>query len=223
MRLEINKTGTAELFLYDDIGGQFGGVTAKEFSKELRGIKSKELIVRINSSGGEIMEGFAIYNQLKAFNGNVTTWVDGAALSIASVIAQAGAVRYMADNSWLMIHNPWAFVMGGSDKLRREADVLDDMRGKIVRSYVRNGSNAEQIESWMAAETWFNSDEALDAGLVDEVSEMAATRAAFNPRLGFTPPAMFLDATKAKPADPKRLEILRQRHQALLTRLKRIT
>lgn len=162
----------ADIYIYEDIGGWFGGVTSKQFGDELRALGTgvKTINVRINSAGGEVFEGVAIYNLLAQHPATVIAHIDGQAASIASIIAMAGDTIRVAESAFVMIHNPAGGVMGGSDDMRRMADTLDTIRGSMVDIYVeRTKQPRAQIEAWMTAETWMTGDQALTNGFADEM------------------------------------------------------
>lgn len=165
----------AEIWIYDYIGQDFwtgGGVTAKNFQKELAGVKASQIDLHINSPGGDVFDGITIYNLLKQHPANVTTYIDGLAASIASVIALAGNQIYMAENALFMIHNPWGMSMGDASDMRKMADNLDKVRDSISISYTsKTGKPAEEITALMDAETWMDAEEAMEFGFVDDVTE----------------------------------------------------
>jgi len=176
-----NKTDRAEIWIYEQIGEDFwtgGGTTAKSFQKELSGITASQIDLHINSPGGEVFDGITIYNLIKQHPANVTTYIDGLAASIASVIALAGDRVVMAENALFMVHNPFGMVMGTASEMRSMADVLDKVSGSIIGTYTgKSGKTDEEIKSLLDAETWMNADEAMAAGFVDEIAgkmDMAA-------------------------------------------------
>ena len=179
MSLKIqNKTkDKADIWIYGDIGESWASdfVTAKGLSDELKKLAGvKEILLRINSPGGNVFDGLAIYNSLKKFPAKIITEIDGMALSIASIIALAGDEVRMAGNAVYMIHNPWTMAAGDSAEMRKVADQLDLVRNSLAGTYsAKTGekSTVEQISDWMNAETWFNSEEALKAGFVDEITD----------------------------------------------------
>src|SRR3989304_3644893 len=111
-----------EVMIYGDIGFQ---VSAADFINQLKEKRYKSLTVHINSGGGEVFDGLAIYNYLKSSSGRTVVIIDGLAASMASVIAMAGDEIRMSDNSFLMIHNPSGGAMGDSRQMKKTADVLD--------------------------------------------------------------------------------------------------
>jgi len=160
---------SVEISIYEEIG--FFGVTAQSFLEELKAVGARPIVLRINSPGGSIFEGLAIYNRLREHAPGVTVKVDGVAASMASVIAMAGKTIEMADNALLMIHNPEGLVAGGADDMRELADVLDKLRDSIVGAYEqRTGMARDKIQEMMAAETWMNADEAVTFGFADVVT-----------------------------------------------------
>ena len=159
-----------EVSIYDEIG--FGGVTAKDFVADLRKLKGQHVHLRINSVGGSVIEGAAIYNALRRHKGGLTVHVDGLAASMASVIAMAGEEVLMADNAMLMVHNPWSMSIGDADDLRKEADVLDKLKATLVNAYVRKtGRERGEIEAMMDDETWLDSTEAVAMGFADSIED----------------------------------------------------
>lgn len=171
-----NKTAEkAEIWIYEYIGEDFwtgGGVTAKNFQKELSAVNAQQIDLHINSPGGDVFDGITIYNMLKQHPANVTTYIDGLAASIASVIALAGNQVHMAENALLMIHNPWGMKMGGASEMRKMADNLDKVRDSISISYAsKTGLSAEEIIALMDAETWMDADDAMEFGFIDNVTE----------------------------------------------------
>ena len=106
----------AEVFIYGDIGESYWAetVTAADFVKEIAALDVDQITVRINSVGGSVPDGLAIYNAIRRHKAQVTTAIDGMALSIASLIAMAGDTVEMADNAMLMIHAPWTIAAGNS-------------------------------------------------------------------------------------------------------------
>lgn len=163
-----------ELFIYGVISSTktddaVTSLDVREFLNQAD--KSKPLIVRVNSPGGEIAEGMTIHNMLERFNNDVHVYVDGLAASIASVIAMSGNKVFMARNASMMIHNASTGIMGNSNDLRKTADVLDKMNVTIKNSYTKRKLNVtdEKLIIMMNDETWLTADEALEFGFVDEI------------------------------------------------------
>jgi ATP-dependent protease ClpP protease subunit len=194
----------AEVSIYDEIGGW--GIGAKEFLGEISKLKGKHLHVRINSPGGSVVEGTAIFNALRRHEGGVTVHIDALAASMASVIAMAGVPVYMADNALLMIHNPWTITMGDSDDLRKEADLMDKLKVNIRNAYKRKtGLADEQLQDMMDAETWLDSIDAVALGFVDAIEEGVAAAAKVKPaelRARFDKFARGMDAEQTPATEP---------------------
>jgi ATP-dependent Clp endopeptidase proteolytic subunit ClpP len=162
------QAGTAEIAIYDEIG--YFGVTAGDFLDELKALDVKQIDVRINSPGGDVWDGLAIYNSLRDHPAQVTTYVDGLAASAASIIVQAGTRRVAAKASELMIHEAWGLVVGNASDMRDAAQRLDQASGMIAGVYAdRAGGTVDGWREAMRAESWYTGAEAADAGLVDEV------------------------------------------------------
>jgi len=166
-----NKTDTmTEVFIYDEIG--FWGVTASDFVAAIEKVDTPEMNIRINSPGGDVFDGLAIYNSIKRHKSKVVTYVDGIAASAASFIAQAGDVRVMMPHSQLMIHDAMTFGWGNAGELREIADNLDRQSNNIAGIYAGKGNKSiDDYRTLMLAESWFFAQEAVDAGLADRVEE----------------------------------------------------
>ncbi|MFV2067955.1 MAG: head maturation protease, ClpP-related [Pirellulales bacterium] len=164
---------TAELYLYDEIG--FYGIDAKTFADDLGGLGDvSQIDLRINSPGGDVFDGFAIYNLLIQNPAKVTVKVDGLAASAASVVAMAGDTIEMAPSSSLMVHNAWTIAVGDADELDQAAAQLRRVSTQIANVYAtRRGVPISKITEWMAAESWWSADEAVQVGMADRVVEVA--------------------------------------------------
>ncbi|QRF55748.1 head maturation protease, ClpP-related [Variovorax paradoxus] len=172
-----------EIYVYDAIGGGFfsEGVTAKSFAESVKALGDvKALDIYINSPGGSVFEGLAIYNQIKRFDGEKIVHIDGIAASIASVIAMAGDEVRIAANGTIMIHDPWGMAMGTAADMRKQADSLDKVRDVLLENYVaRTGAKRDDVSAWMSAETWMNADEAVERGFATSKVEEKQFSAAF--------------------------------------------
>ena len=176
----------AVLQIFDQIGEDwFGGsgISAKAFSDALQSVGPGPLVVEINSPGGNVWDGLAIYNMLRGRQSPVTTRVVGIAASIASIIALAGDTIEMADASLFMIHDPSGMVAGTSEDMRKMANALDQHAEILAGIYVkRTGKTSAQIRAAMSAETWFTAQEAIQFGLADKSTEQLAMAACWHPR-----------------------------------------
>jgi ATP-dependent Clp endopeptidase proteolytic subunit ClpP len=174
------SSGSASIDLYGDIGGW--GVTASEFRRDLKELGNvSSLDVHINSCGGSVTEGLAIYNTLKQHAASVTVYIDGLAASMASVIAMAANKIVMPANALMMIHNPWGWASGDAEDIRKYAGVLDKMKTSMLAAYSRSGMSNEEIASVMDEETWYTGQEAIEAGFADELGEDVEINAHYNP------------------------------------------
>lgn len=169
--IQAKANDEADIYLYDEIGGW--GVNAKSFIDAVRATGAKRINLRINSPGGSVFDGIAIYNFLRGQD--VTVQIDGLAASISSIIALAGKTVRIAGNGFFMIHNPWGGAIGEADEMRQTADLLDKIRDSLVGTYAaKTGKDADTIKKWMDEETWFTGAEAKAAGFVDEVTDEIA-------------------------------------------------
>lgn len=185
--LERNEK-EADIYIFGDITSWEwldSDVSSYTLSKELKELDAgvETINVHINSYGGEVAEGLAIYNMLKNHNAKVKTYCDGFACSIASVIFMAGDERVMSDASMLMIHNAWMMTAGNSQQLRKDADDLDKItQGSIAAYLSRINITEDKLKELLDAETWLLPDEAKEMGFATEIvtakqSEKAAASA----------------------------------------------
>lgn len=166
---------TAEVLIYGDIGDSWyaESVTAKKFVEDLQGLADKKLVVRINSYGGSVADGVAIYNAIKRHPKQKDVSIDGVAVSIASLIAMAGDTVTIAENGLLMIHAPWGGVVGNAAEMRKFADVLDKYAEAMATSYAnQTGKSVEDMRALVTdgEDHWYSAQEAADEGFVDEVA-----------------------------------------------------
>lgn len=172
-------SGTTEILVYDEIG--YWGITAQDFVLALAKAGPGPLTVRINSPGGDAFDGLAIYNALKGHPGPVTVTVDGMAASAASIIAMAGANIVMNQASMMMIHNCWGVCIGNRIDMRACADIQQKIDSTMAAIYAaqmqKRGRDSSGVQALMDAETYFTSDEAKTAGLVDAVVDIVSPAA----------------------------------------------
>lgn len=166
---------SAEVYIFGDIGESWWEetVTAKQFVKDFAAIDADTITVRINSYGGSVTDGIAIYNAIKRHPAQVTVSIEAAAYSIASLIAMAGDTVEMADNALLMIHAPWGYAVGNSADMRDMADTLDKYAQAMASSYVsKTGMDQADVLALLTdgQDHWYTAQEALDAGFIDSVS-----------------------------------------------------
>lgn len=140
----------------------------------------KEIIVNINSQGGDVFSGVAIYNMLRRQDARITVNIDGLAASIASVIAMAGDTVNMPNNAVLMIHNAWTNVTGDSNEFKKQADSLERINSVVFNSYIDKNPDIDHalLRQYMDEETWFTAKEAEELGLIDNITESTRVAAA---------------------------------------------
>lgn len=162
-------TGPIVAHIYDEIG--MWGVSAQDFMSELQA-HDGDLELHINSPGGDIFDGIAIYNVMKQRSGLVSVIIDGLAASAASFIAQAASEGqlFISPHAQMMIHDGFAMAIGNAKDMRETADLLDKASDNIATIYAeRTGRDASYWRNLMRAETWFSDQEAVDAGLADAI------------------------------------------------------
>lgn len=168
--LDEGGSPVATITLYGDIGSW--GITAASFVEELKAIDAPEIRLYISSPGGEVFDGLACYNALRSHRAKVIVQVDSLAASIASVIAMAGDRIIMAPHSQMMLHMAQGVACGEASEMREYADFLDRQSENLAGVYAeRAGGTVKQWLKVMAAETWYFADEAVAAGLADEVAK----------------------------------------------------
>lgn len=169
------SASSAEIMIYGDIGESWWDetVTARDFVSELASLDVDNITVRINSIGGSVPDGLAIYNAIRRHKATVTTVCDGMALSIASLILMAGDTVEMAENAMLMIHAPWTYAAGNSQHLREQADQLDKWAEAMATSYAaKTGRDASEMLALLTdgADHYLTAADALAGGFIDTVT-----------------------------------------------------
>ena len=176
---------TLELYIYGDVEGDYvdwwtwelvkSETSANHFRDELaKHPDVKQINVYINSYGGSVFEGTAIYSQLKRHPAHKTVYVDGFACSVASVIAMAGDTVIMPKNTMMMIHDMWNCVCGNARQLRKAADDLDTIMEGNRQAYLQKSDGRiteEKLIELLEAETWLTADMCFEYGFCDEILE----------------------------------------------------
>lgn len=179
-QLEV-KGAEASIFIYGDIVSEpwkwyESDVTSHDLVKEIEGLDVDVIHCYINSYGGEVAEGLAIYNALKRHKAKVKTYCDGFACSAASVVFMAGDERVMSNASLLMIHNAWLLTAGDSNDLRKDADDLEIINAATIQAYLNHVNVSEdELKEMMDAETWISAADALEMGFATAVVNPATT------------------------------------------------
>ena len=211
MAIEIkNKTdNSADLYLYGDIVADDGykwGNDDKCPSDVIDALKEcenvNEINLHINSAGGNVFAGFAIYNILGRCKARINTFIDGCAASIASVIALAGDTIHMPSNSFMMIHYPYIYTEGNADELRDAASNLDTLSEQLIDIYVKKSEKtADEFKDSMKAETWFSAAEAAKWFKNVVVEEQNSAAACMTDISFKNAPANFLRKTEVQNKD----------------------
>lgn len=166
-----DKADDRTISVFDVIGQDFWtgeGVTAKRVSAALRSLGSGPVTVNVNSPGGDLFEGLAIYNLLREHKGEVTVKVLGVAASAASIIAMAGDRVEIARAGFLMIHNTWVMAVGNRNDMREIADQLEPFDRAMADIYAaRTGMDPKAAGKLMDKETWIGGADAVDQGFAD--------------------------------------------------------
>lgn len=200
-RIENTAGERAEVYVYDMIGEW--GVSAQDFVNELRNVRSQSVDLHINSEGGEVFDGLAIYEAIRQHPANVTGHVDGIAASAASFIAMACDKIVMAARARMMIHDAHGLVIGNAADMREMANLLDDLSDNIADVYAERAGGTRA--SWRTAMlgpngaadgTWYDAQAAIDAGLADEIAappnrDAAAARGRPGPAAASSGPAVW--------------------------------
>ncbi|EFN8687849.1 Clp protease ClpP, partial [Escherichia coli O119] len=169
-RMQAGHQSDADIYIYDEIG--FWGVTAKQFISDLNALGDiTHINLHINSPGGDVFEGIAIFNALKTHGASITVYVDGVAASMASVIAMVGKPVIMPENTFMMIHKPFGFTGGDAEDMRTYADLLDKVEAVLLPAYAqKTGKTTDEIAAMLADETWMSGAECLAHGFADQVT-----------------------------------------------------
>ncbi len=178
-RFEIvaKSEAEADVFVYDTISAVWG-IDPAAFVKALAEVKATTIHLRINSPGGDVFAARAMGTALKQHPARIIAHIDGLAASAASFLMLVADRIEISDGAFVMIHAPWAGMQGNAEALRQEADLLDKIAASMAADYAkRTGASLETVAKWMDGETWFSAQEALDAGLVDEIVESVTAKA----------------------------------------------
>ena len=167
LRVE-SQSDSATIYLYGVID-EYYGVSAEVFSRELEALKGKRVTLRINSPGGDVFDGRAMYSAVRQ-HGNVSAQIDGLSASAASFVALAAKSVSMIEGGFMMIHNAWTFAFGNKNDFIELADLLDKFDHAIINDYIKKtGKTRDEIAAMMDAETWMNTEDALSMKFIDTV------------------------------------------------------
>lgn len=171
-----NESTNADLYIFGDICAwpieSVGEQSGVSIVRQLKELDADEIRVHINSYGGDVAEGLAIYNVLREHKAKITTICDGFACSAASVVFMAGERRVMQPASLLMIHNAWTVAMGNAAQLRKTADDIETITQASVEAYKKVATiSEEEIKALMDAETWILPKDAVEYGFATEIDD----------------------------------------------------
>lgn len=203
--IQAATTDEQSISIFDPIGYDpwtGDGVTAKRIAGALRAMDGKDVTVNINSPGGDMFEGLAIYNLLREHKGAVTVKVMGVAASAASIIAMAGDTVEIGRSAFLMIHNCWIVAVGNKTELRAAADTIEPFDRAMADVYcARTGLDFKAVSKLMDAETFIGGSDAVDQGFADDLlpSDQVAEKAG----TANTTAARVLDTALAKGGMPR--------------------
>lgn len=201
----------SELYIYDDIGPEWMGmVGAKTVISHLATIGADaDVTVRINSPGGSVTEGQAMYNALLRHKGKVTVEIDSLAASMGSYIAMAGDEIHIAENAMLMIHNPWSIAIGDAAEMRKTADVLEKFQGSAAEVYAkRSGQDAADVLQMMTDETWLTAKDAVELGFANAIGQELNAQASVKEGRFMKTPARYLGTVKREVDRAARVELV---------------
>ncbi len=204
LAVNLKKTDrVGEIDIYGQIGKDwFGdGVDPKDFKRQLDSLGDLDrLNVRMHSYGGYVYEGWPIFNALNSHNAEVHIYVDGAAMSMASVILMAADVKHVAKNATVMIHDPMSIAIGNAGDMRKAAEELDRIRDQIVDTYIDGGVKAsrEEIETMMTEETYLSAQRAVELGFADVIGEEESEEAQAS---AVSAPAAIINHLSGSPAN----------------------
>jgi ATP-dependent Clp protease, protease subunit len=173
-----SESGATIIDLFDEIGAY--GVSAKDFRAQLNDVAGN-IVLRINSPGGDVFDGIAIHNSLLAHDGHIRVEVTGVAASAASIIAMAGDEVAIAENAFLMIHNAWSLTIGNADDHAETSDLLGQIDHSLASTYAkRTGQDIRVMKAMMDEETWLGSADAKSNGFVTEIIASRSANARFD-------------------------------------------
>jgi ATP-dependent Clp protease protease subunit len=174
MEMLMVNQDSRELFIYDDIGPSWAGMVGSEdVVRALGMLGSGPVSVRINSPGGSVFEGYAIYNALKRHDGKVTTYNDGLAASAASIVFLSGEERVASNLSMVMIHEAATIAFGNANDFIQIADLLEKINGQIADLYVGiSGKDKQEILEMMNQETWLDYEESKSMAFVTNTANV---------------------------------------------------
>ena len=179
-KIEASANDQAEILVYDVIGWPYND--AGDLVRYVNSLGDKDILVRLNTPGGDVFDGMAIFNSLANHKGKVTIRIEALAASMGSVLAMAGKEIQAYSNTMMMIHDPWIYTAGNQYELREMADLLEKISGNMLDVYAgRSKIGKREMKEIMKAETWYTAKEAKEKGFIDTILETGkAAKAQFD-------------------------------------------
>jgi len=179
-KIEASANDQAEILVYDVIGWPYND--AGDLVRYVNSLGDKDILVRLNTPGGDVFDGMAIFNALANHKGKVTIRIEALAASMGSVLAMAGKEIQAYSNTMMMIHDPWIYTAGNQYELREMADLLEKISGNMLDVYAgRSKIGKREMREIMKAETWYTAKEAKEKGFIDTILETGkAAKAQFD-------------------------------------------
>lgn len=203
MKINNLSNDTTEILLYGVVDAF--EISANAVANELKNIRTPNIVVGLNSPGGDVFEGVAIHNLFKNHSAHIEMRIDSLAASIMSFIALAGDKISISDNAFIMIHEVSSGVLGTAKDMRDQADTIDKIQAMLITSYAtRTGESEENILNLMTAETWFSAEEAIEIGLADEIHTTQSVENSFDLSIFNNVPKILKNTNKKR--SPKVLE-----------------
>jgi ATP-dependent protease ClpP protease subunit len=173
-QIKAEGTGPAVIYLYGPIGQDWwgDGTSARDFARDLDALGTRDVELRVNSEGGDVFEGYAMYSALNRYKGKVTAFVDGLAASAASFLILAADEVVMGQASCLFIHQAWTIAIGNADELRAVAERLDVLDEQITGIYTSHcDRDEEEVRETLRATKLFSAEEAVEWGFASRIDE----------------------------------------------------
>ncbi len=179
-KIEASANDQAEILVYDVIGWPYND--AGDLVRYVNSLGDKDILVRLNTPGGDVFDGMAIFNALANHKGKVTIRIEALAASMGSVLAMAGKEIQAYSNTMMMIHDPWIYTAGNQYELREMADLLEKISGNMLDVYAgRSKIGKREMKEIMKAETWYTAKEAKEKGFINTILETGkAAKAQFD-------------------------------------------
>ena len=179
-KIEASANDQAEILVYDVIGWPYND--AGDLVRYVNSLGDKDILVRLNTPGGDVFDGMAIFNSLANHKGKVTIRIEALAASMGSVLAMAGKEIQAYSNTMMMIHDPWTYMAGNQYELREMADLLEKISGNMLDVYAgRSKIGKREMKEIMKAETWYTAKEAKEKGFINTILETGkAAKAQFD-------------------------------------------